>query len=45
MFREIAGQDMRDMCSPLFYCFPALGHELVPLVHRGYTQYGSLNDL
>jgi hypothetical protein len=37
MFREIAGQDMRDMCSPLFYCFPALGHELVPLVHCGYT--------
>jgi hypothetical protein len=37
MVRENAGQDMRDMCSPPFERFLALGHELVPLVHCGYT--------
>jgi hypothetical protein len=35
--REDAGQEMRDMCSPPFERFLALGHELVPLVHCGYT--------
>jgi hypothetical protein len=37
MVRENAGQDMGDMCPPPFERFLALGHELVPLVHCGYT--------
>jgi hypothetical protein len=38
MVRENAGQDIRDMCSPPFERFLALGHELVPLVHRSYAR-------